>query len=51
MAYVRLESDPDPVRVRAAWVSDDDIDAMTAAVVPAELTPPAAVPSSEAGAA
>ena len=28
VAYVRLESDPDPVRVRAAWVSDDDIRAM-----------------------
>ena len=25
VAYVRLESDPDPVRVRAAWVSDTDI--------------------------
>ena len=28
IAYVRLEDDPDPVRVRAAWVSDDDITAM-----------------------
>ena len=28
IAYVRLETDPDPVRVRAAWVSDDDITAM-----------------------
>ena len=28
IAYVRLEADPDPVRVRAAWVSDDDIRAM-----------------------
>jgi S-DNA-T family DNA segregation ATPase FtsK/SpoIIIE len=28
VAYVRLESDPDPVRVRGAWVSDDDITAM-----------------------
>ena len=28
IAYVRLETDPDPVRVRAAWVSDDDIRAM-----------------------
>jgi DNA segregation ATPase FtsK/SpoIIIE, S-DNA-T family len=28
VAYVRIESDPDPVRVRAAWVSDDDITAM-----------------------
>ena len=32
VAYVRLESDPDPVRVRAAWVSDDDIRAMCATV-------------------
>ena len=29
-AYVRLEADPDPVRVRAAFVSDDDIRAMAA---------------------
>jgi S-DNA-T family DNA segregation ATPase FtsK/SpoIIIE len=35
VAYVRLESDPDPVRVRAAWVSDDDITAMAAACTPA----------------
>ena len=28
VAFVRLEADPDPVRVRAAWVSDDDIRAM-----------------------
>jgi DNA segregation ATPase FtsK/SpoIIIE, S-DNA-T family len=28
VAYVRLEADPDPVRVRAAWVSDADIAAM-----------------------
>jgi DNA segregation ATPase FtsK/SpoIIIE, S-DNA-T family len=27
---IRLETDPDPVRVRAAWVADDDIRAMTA---------------------
>lgn len=25
VAFVRLETDPDPVRVRAAWVSDADI--------------------------
>jgi S-DNA-T family DNA segregation ATPase FtsK/SpoIIIE len=31
IAFVRLEADPDPVRVRAAWVSDDDIRAMAAA--------------------
>ena len=28
VAFVRLEADPDPVRVRAAWVSDADIRAM-----------------------
>jgi DNA segregation ATPase FtsK/SpoIIIE, S-DNA-T family len=30
VAFVRLEADPDPVRVRAAWVSDEDILAMAA---------------------
>jgi len=30
VAYVRLETDPDPVRVRAAWVADADITAMWA---------------------
>ena len=30
VAFVRLEADPDPVRVRAAWVSDEDIRAMSA---------------------
>ena len=30
VAYVRLETDPDPVRVRAAWVADADITAMCA---------------------
>jgi DNA segregation ATPase FtsK/SpoIIIE, S-DNA-T family len=38
VAFVRLEADPDPVRARAAWVSDEDIRAMadqcTTAVVP-----------------
>jgi S-DNA-T family DNA segregation ATPase FtsK/SpoIIIE len=28
MAYIRLADDPDPVRARAAWVSDPDIRAM-----------------------
>ena len=32
VGYVRLETDPDPVRVRAAFVTDDDIRAMTAMV-------------------
>ena len=30
VAYVRLETDPDPVRVRAAWVTDADITTMCA---------------------
>jgi S-DNA-T family DNA segregation ATPase FtsK/SpoIIIE len=30
VGFVRLEDDPDPVRVRAAWVSDSDIKAMCA---------------------
>jgi S-DNA-T family DNA segregation ATPase FtsK/SpoIIIE len=34
IAYVRLEGNPDPVRVRAAWVSDEDIDAMCAQYAP-----------------
>jgi DNA segregation ATPase FtsK/SpoIIIE, S-DNA-T family len=33
VAYVRLEADPDPVRVRAAWVTDDDIRAMAASCI------------------
>ena len=28
VAFVRVESDPDPVRVRAGWVADSDIRAM-----------------------
>ena len=32
VAYVRLETSPDPVRVRAAYVTDADIDAMAAAM-------------------
>jgi DNA segregation ATPase FtsK/SpoIIIE, S-DNA-T family len=47
VAYVRLESDPDPVRVRAAWVSDDDIRTMVGHAVPADAEPVAI----EAGAA
>jgi S-DNA-T family DNA segregation ATPase FtsK/SpoIIIE len=34
VGYVRLEVDPDPVRVRAAFVSDDDIRTMTATHAP-----------------
>jgi S-DNA-T family DNA segregation ATPase FtsK/SpoIIIE len=41
IAYVRLEGTPDPIRVRAAWVSDADITTMAATCVladePAEL--------------
>jgi S-DNA-T family DNA segregation ATPase FtsK/SpoIIIE len=32
VGYVRLEASPDPVRVRAAYVTDDDIGAMAATV-------------------
>jgi S-DNA-T family DNA segregation ATPase FtsK/SpoIIIE len=51
VAFVRLEADPDPIRVRAAWVSDDDIRAMAASCVTEaalDLAPLAAI---EAGAA
>src|SRR5258708_38893263 len=34
VAYVRLETDPDPIRVRAAWASAPDIRAMAATCVP-----------------
>ena len=34
VAFIRLESDPDPIRVRAAWVSDADIAAMAASCAP-----------------
>jgi DNA segregation ATPase FtsK/SpoIIIE, S-DNA-T family len=34
VAFVRIEGDPDPVRVRAGWVSDRDIDALAAACYP-----------------
>jgi S-DNA-T family DNA segregation ATPase FtsK/SpoIIIE len=34
VGYIRLEADPDPVRIRAAVVSDDDIRAMVAAYAP-----------------
>jgi S-DNA-T family DNA segregation ATPase FtsK/SpoIIIE len=35
VAFVRLESDPDPVRVRAGWVTDPDIKAMVTEYAPA----------------
>jgi S-DNA-T family DNA segregation ATPase FtsK/SpoIIIE len=34
VAYVRLQTDPDPVRVRAAWVTDSDITAMVTEYAP-----------------
>jgi DNA segregation ATPase FtsK/SpoIIIE, S-DNA-T family len=40
VAYVRLATDPDPVRVRAAWVTDADIRAMAAEYAPAERVRP-----------
>jgi DNA segregation ATPase FtsK/SpoIIIE, S-DNA-T family len=40
VAYVRLADDPDPVRVRAAWVTDTDIRAMAAEYAPAERVRP-----------
>jgi S-DNA-T family DNA segregation ATPase FtsK/SpoIIIE len=44
VAFVRLEAAPDPVRVRAAFVSDDDIRAMTVL-----YSTPAGVPVLTAG--
>jgi S-DNA-T family DNA segregation ATPase FtsK/SpoIIIE len=40
VAYVRLADDPDPVRVRAAWVTDPDIRAMVSEYAPAEKVRP-----------
>jgi len=37
VAFVRLEGSPVPVRVRAAYVSDADIDAMTARLAPTSV--------------
>ena len=45
IAYVRLETDTDPVRVRAAWVCDDDITAMCRQYAPDPRLAPAAVPA------
>jgi S-DNA-T family DNA segregation ATPase FtsK/SpoIIIE len=41
VADVRLETDPDPVRVRAAWVTDADIQAMAAEYAAAPRLRPA----------
>jgi S-DNA-T family DNA segregation ATPase FtsK/SpoIIIE len=34
VAFVRLEADPDPVRVRAGWVTDADIRDLADACIP-----------------
>jgi DNA segregation ATPase FtsK/SpoIIIE, S-DNA-T family len=39
VAYIRVEADPDPVRVRAGWVTDADIQEMTVACL-ADRQPP-----------
>ena len=39
VAYVRLEADPDPVRVRAGWVTDADIRAMACTCLPEPAEP------------
>jgi DNA segregation ATPase FtsK/SpoIIIE, S-DNA-T family len=39
VAFVRLEADPDPVRVRAGWVSDADIRGLADACLPAPSEP------------
>lgn len=46
VGYVRIEADPDPVRVRAAFVSDDDIRAMVTQF--AQHAPLHALPGGEA---
>jgi DNA segregation ATPase FtsK/SpoIIIE, S-DNA-T family len=43
VAYVRFEADPDPIRVRAAWVTDHDIRTMAATCMP-DLAPDPAEP-------
>jgi S-DNA-T family DNA segregation ATPase FtsK/SpoIIIE len=46
VAYIRLEAHPDPVRVRAAWISDTDIRVMAF-----EYAPEPGLRAIEAGAA
>jgi len=48
VGYIRLETDPDPVRVRAAYVTDDDIRAMTTAYTTGPLAPAPAPTAGEA---
>jgi DNA segregation ATPase FtsK/SpoIIIE, S-DNA-T family len=50
VAFVRLESDPDPVRVRAAWVSDHDIRGMAATCGHGNETPVRSVEDTEVAA-
>jgi len=40
IAYVRVDPDSDPVRVRAAWVTDDDITGMCRQYAPPASTTP-----------
>jgi DNA segregation ATPase FtsK/SpoIIIE, S-DNA-T family len=48
VGFVRLETDPDPVRVRAAWVSDPDITAMCSQYAAGpELVPASAIDTGE----
>jgi S-DNA-T family DNA segregation ATPase FtsK/SpoIIIE len=42
VAFVRVEGDPDPVRVRAAWVPDWDIRALAAQCIPDRVAWPEA---------
>ncbi|MBO0821550.1 MAG: cell division protein FtsK [Nocardiopsaceae bacterium] len=49
VGFVRMEADPDPVRVRAAWVADPDIKAMVAACTTDPPPAQAEVPAIEAG--
>jgi S-DNA-T family DNA segregation ATPase FtsK/SpoIIIE len=39
VAFVRLEADPDPLRVRAGWVTDADIRAMADRCIPDRVEP------------
>src|SRR6266568_82426 len=48
VGFIRLEADPDPVRVRAAYVSDDDIRAMTTAYTAGPLAPTPALTAGQA---
>ena len=50
VGFVRLETDPDPVRVRAAWVSDADIrDMATTYTSTSAAGDPASLPGPVAG--